>query len=100
MNQRANPMSEPLKKHMNAILDDLYGQMVDNICEGRKKNAEEVKKLIDLTIDKEISELEIERPGFRVRISRHTSVAAFPQHAAGGESAAAAVDEDGFGLAS
>jgi len=40
-------MSEPLKKHMNAILDDLYGQMVDNIAEGRKKTADEVKKLID-----------------------------------------------------
>jgi len=40
-------MSEPLKKHMNLILDDLYGQMVDTISEGRKKNADEVKKLID-----------------------------------------------------
>jgi protease IV len=40
-------MSEPLKKHMNAILDDIYGQMVDNIANGRKKTADEVKKLID-----------------------------------------------------
>jgi protease-4 len=40
-------MSEPLKKHMNAILDDLYGQMVENIAEGRKKTADEVQKLID-----------------------------------------------------
>jgi len=40
-------MSEPLKKHMNLILDDLYGQMIDNIAEGRKKTPDEVKKLID-----------------------------------------------------
>jgi protease-4 len=40
-------MSEPLKKHMNGILDDLYSQMVDSIADGRKKTVEEVKKLID-----------------------------------------------------
>jgi len=40
-------MSEPLKRHMNLILDDLYGQMVDNIADGRKKTPDEVKKLID-----------------------------------------------------
>jgi len=40
-------MSEPLKKHMNLILDDIYGQMVDTISEGRKKTPDEVKKLID-----------------------------------------------------
>lgn len=40
-------MSEPLKRHMNLILDDLYSQMIDNISEGRKKTPDEVKKLID-----------------------------------------------------
>lgn len=42
---------------------------------------QEINKLIDLTIEKGIAELEIERPGFRVRIARHGGVAAVPTHA-------------------
>ena len=46
-------------------------------------NLEEINKLIDLTIEKGISELEIERPGFRVKIARHGGVVAGSSHAAG-----------------
>ena len=46
-------------------------------------NLEEIKKLIDLIIEKGVSELEIERQGFRVKIARHGGVVAVPPHAAG-----------------
>ena len=46
-------------------------------------NLEEIKNLIDLTIEKGVSELEIERPGFRVKIARHGGVVTVPMHAVG-----------------
>jgi acetyl-CoA carboxylase biotin carboxyl carrier protein len=46
-------------------------------------NLEEINQLIDLAIEKGVSELEIERPGFRVKIARHAGVVTVPMHAAG-----------------
>ena len=43
-------------------------------------NIEEIKQLIDLAIEKGLSELEIERQGFRVKIARHGGMM---PHAAG-----------------
>jgi acetyl-CoA carboxylase biotin carboxyl carrier protein len=39
-------------------------------------NLEEIRKLIDLAIEKGVSELEIERPGLRIRIARQRGVRA------------------------
>jgi protease-4 len=40
-------MSEPVKKNMTDLVDDLYNQMVEQIAVGRKLPAEKVKELID-----------------------------------------------------
>ncbi len=40
-------MSEGQREVINAILDDLYGRLVDNIAKDRKLSAETVKEIID-----------------------------------------------------
>lgn len=46
-------------------------------------NLEEIRELIDLTIEKGVSDLEIEGPGFRVKIARHGGMVTAPPHTAG-----------------
>src|SRR5213080_3791969 len=40
-------MTDAHREFMNSLLDDLYGRYVDGIANGRKKSADDVKKLID-----------------------------------------------------
>src|SRR5205807_3754771 len=40
-------MTEAHREFINSLLDDLYGRLVDAIAQGRKKSADDVKKLID-----------------------------------------------------
>ena len=61
----------------------LAGKTPQNSGEPVTNNLEEIKKLIDLAIEKGVSELEIERPGFRVKIARHGDTVPAAPHAAG-----------------
>ncbi len=40
-------MSGPYREMMDSLLDDLYDQIVDGVAETRRKNKEEVRRLID-----------------------------------------------------
>src|SRR5438309_5821780 len=40
-------MTDAHREFINSLVDDLYGRLVDGIAQGRKKSADDVKKLID-----------------------------------------------------